>query len=114
MAKESSIACSLEGNELNERLAAIAEIGSDSLIEHDLHGTEHRLRFRSDEATRGRLDRIVAAEAECCSFLDLSLKEEAGELVLSVSAPTGAQALADGLAAAFGAGAGGGRDRSGG
>jgi hypothetical protein len=36
------------------------------------------LRFRSDAATHKRLEEIVAAEAECCSFLGLELDEHGG------------------------------------
>jgi hypothetical protein len=50
---------------------------------------------------RERLEEIVAAEAECCSFLDLALEEQSAELVLSIAAPKGGQAVADELAAAF-------------
>jgi hypothetical protein len=57
--------------------------------------------FRADAATRRRLVEIVAAEAECCSFLELSLDRRGDELVLSIAAPRGAPALADGLAGAF-------------
>lgn len=96
------VACSLAADDLSRRLAAIAEIGADSLSGSDVDGGRHLLRFRADAGTRERLETIVAAEAECCSFLDLSLRADAGELVLSISAPEHAQPLADGLAAAFG------------
>ena len=59
------------------------------------------LRFRKSEEVRRRLEAIVAAEAECCSFLDFSLSEDDGGLVLSITAPTDAEAVADELATAF-------------
>jgi AcrR family transcriptional regulator len=93
--------CSLGAGALEERLAAIAAIGADSLISHHAEDDRHLLCFRADTATRRRLDEIVAAEAECCSSLELSLDQEGDELVLSIAAPRQAQALADGLAAAF-------------
>ncbi len=95
-------ACSLGGGELDQRLAVIAEIGGDSLVSRAVDGDRHLLRFRADSATRRRLEEIIAAEAECCSFLDLSLSEEGGDLVLAIAAPVDGQAFADGLAAAFG------------
>jgi hypothetical protein len=94
-------ACSLGAGALEQRLAAIAEIGAESLISRAVVGGRHLLRFRADEATRRRLEAIVAAEAECCSSLDLSLRERGGELTLSIAAQRDAQALADGLAGAF-------------
>jgi hypothetical protein len=103
MAKETPIACSLEAGELEQRLAAIAAIGADSLIARSVEGDRHLLRFRVDAMTRRRLEGIVAAEKECCSVLDLTLSEKGGELLLSIAAPRDAQALASGLSAAFSA-----------
>lgn len=94
-------ACSLGPGALKQRLAAIAEIGADSLISSQAEDGRRLLRFRADAATRKRLEEIVAAEAECCSSLELSLDQDAGELILSIAAPRHAQALADGLAGAF-------------
>lgn len=96
------IACSLDAGDLKQRLAAIAEIGAESLLGRETDGGRHLLRFRSDAETRRRLEEIVAAEAECCSFLDLTLEERSDELILSVAAPENGQAVADELAAAFG------------
>jgi hypothetical protein len=95
------IACSLGADDLKRRLAAIAEIGAESLLGHETEGARHLLRFRSLATTRRRLEEIVAAEAQCCAFLDLKLEERGDELVLSIEAPEGAQAIADELAATF-------------
>jgi hypothetical protein len=95
------IACSLGASDLERRLTAIAEIGAKSLLGRETDGKRHLLRFRSDAETRQRLEGIVAAEAECCSFLDLTLEEDGSELVLTVAAPEDGQAVADELAAAF-------------
>lgn len=101
MPADKPVACSLGAGGLEQRLAAIAEVGADSLIDRSAEGGRHLLRFRSDTTTRRRLEDIVAAEAECCSFLDLSLVEEGNELVLSIAAPGDGQAIADELAGAF-------------
>jgi hypothetical protein len=106
MPDETPIACSLGAGDLEKRLAAIAEIGAESLIDRNAEGGQHRLRFRSDAGTRQRLERLVAAEAKCCAFLDLSLREEGDDLILSIAAPGDGQTVADELARAF-AGAGG-------
>jgi hypothetical protein len=98
---ENPIACSLGAGALEQRLAAIAEIAADRLISRSGEDGHHLLRFRADAPTRKRLEEIIAAEAECCSFLDLSLNQVGGELILSIAAPRDAQALADGLAGAF-------------
>ena len=44
---------------------------------------------------------FIAAEADCCSFLELSLRERGGELALSIAAPPDGQPIANELAAAF-------------
>lgn len=98
------IACSLGANDLQRRLDEIAEVGAAGLIAHDTENGKQRLRFRSDARTRRRLEEIVAAEAECCSFLDLELTERGGELTLTLSAPGDGQTVADELAAAFAGG----------
>jgi hypothetical protein len=101
MTDQDPVACSLEAGALEQRLAAIAAVGADSLISRHAEAGRHLLRFRAGAATRKRLEQIIAAEADCCSFLDLSLSHEAGELVLSIAAPRDARTLAEGLAGAF-------------
>lgn len=103
MTEGAPIACSLSASDLRQRLDEIAEVGANNLIERSADGERHLLRFRSDPETRRRLEAIVTAEAKCCSFLNLSLAEEDGELVLSVGASQDGQPIADGLAAAFAA-----------
>lgn len=102
MKSDTPAACSLGAGDLEQRLADVAKVGADSLVRRETTAGRHVLRFRADAGTRQRLEEIVAAEAECCAFLDLSLGEREGELVLSIAAPEDSQAVADGLAAAFG------------
>lgn len=101
MSEGNPIACSLSAGDLQERLNEIAAVGADGLIAHGAEGKRHLLRFRASEQLRQRLEAIVAAEARCCSFLDLSLEERGDELVLAVGAPGEGQQVADALAAAF-------------
>jgi hypothetical protein len=101
MTEEGPIACSLAPSDLRQRLQEIAAAGADSLIERGRAGDRHLLRFDSDAETRRRLEAIVAAEAKCCSFLDLSLENQNHDLVLSIGAPQGGQSVADELAGAF-------------
>jgi hypothetical protein len=98
------VACSLGAGDLQARLTEIAEVGAVGLIAHEEDAGRHTLRFRPDPMTRRRLEEIVAAEGECCSFLDLDLAERDGELVLMLAAPKGGQPIADELAVAFAGG----------
>ncbi len=99
------IACSLDASDLSRRLAEIAALGEASLIAHEAEAGTHVLRFRPGEGTQTRLERIVAAERRCCPFLELSLDERGGELLLTVATAPEGQAAAAALAAAFGAAA---------
>jgi hypothetical protein len=101
MSEELPLACSLEAGPLEKRLAAISELGEQSLLGSTVDRDRRVLRFRADANTRERLREIVAAEAECCAFLDLDLSEEDGAVVLTIAAPQGAGEMADGLAATF-------------
>ena len=101
MTPETPIACSLSAEELPARLAQIRAIGDDALIGVTSEGT---LRFRAGDTIRERLEAIIAAESRCCSFLRFELAEHDGELVLSVTAPEGAEPLARDLVDAFAAG----------
>lgn len=95
------IACSLGAGELRRRLEEIAALGADSLSSREADRGRHLVRFRSDPATRRRLEQIVAAETQCCPFLELDLREEGAELVLTIAAPAGAEPVAEELALAF-------------
>lgn len=104
MTDSQPLACSLSAGDLQPRLDEIAAVGGENLIGRALEDGRHVLRFQSDPATRDRLERIVAAESDCCSFLDLTLAERDGELVLTIAAPTDGQFVADDLALAFAGG----------
>ncbi len=106
MAKELPVVCSLEAGDLRARLAEIGEVGAESLIERRTTGGRHLLRFRADARTRERIERIVAAEKECCAFLDLSLARGCCDLILTVGAPEGGQETAAAFALAFAASSG--------
>ena len=97
MSPDTPIACSLNAEELPRRLAEKRAIGADALLEVD----GGALRFRNDETTRARLEEIVAAESECCGFLTFDLRATGDELELRITAPEGADALADDLVGAF-------------
>jgi hypothetical protein len=121
--RELPLACSLDAASMADRLAEMRAIGRDAFlsadkwagfVSHGLTNPAHIaaegessggrrrvLRFRPGAETRRRLERIVAAEAECCPFLGLELREEPGALALAISAPEGAEPVVDGLVEAF-------------
>jgi hypothetical protein len=95
------IACTLGESDLRRRLEQLGALGGDALIAHEGASGIHTLRFRRDEETRHQLEQIVDAEASCCSFLDLTIDERDGELVLTIAASAGGEAVAEALADAF-------------
>ncbi|HXS47998.1 MAG TPA: hypothetical protein VN756_11110 [Solirubrobacterales bacterium] len=101
MPQDLPIVCSLGAGDLEQRLAAIGEIGAKSLVDSEEDAGRHLLRFRPDPGTRERLEAIIEAEGQCCAFLDLALEENGSHLILSVAAPEAGQATADGFAMAF-------------
>ena len=102
------IACSLDRNALMARLVAAAEVGRAGLVSREQVEGQHILRFRADPEIRARLEVIVDAERECCSFLKINLQERGAELELAIAAPAGGEETAAALAAAFDSAAGGG------
>jgi hypothetical protein len=95
------IVCTLGTGDLRQRLEEIAALGAESLLGRAERDGVHTLRFRLDDRTRRRLEEIVAAEAKCCSFLDLDISERDGELLLTLTAPEPGRPVADELALAF-------------
>ena len=76
-------------------------IGKGALVEAETSGPRATLQFQPDAATRERLEAIVAAESECCSFLTFGLAAEEGRLVLTIQAPEGGVPVMQELVDAF-------------
>ena len=95
------LACTLTATEMSLRLAEMAAIGEVALLSADTADRRATLRFRAVADTRERLAAIVAAESECCAFLDMALRDESDALALTISAPPGAEPVLDDLVAAF-------------
>jgi MerR family copper efflux transcriptional regulator len=99
MPSEHPISCSLDARGLTQRLAEMSAIGEAGLLGARLDRGHAVLRFRA--SVQERLARVVAAEAECCPFLDMKLTESSGVLRLTIAAPDGAEAVLRDLVAAF-------------
>ena len=95
------IACSLSAAEYRERLAAISKVGGSSLINVEERPRHTVLHFRYSAKTRDELQTIVAQEATCCAFLDLSLGTSDEELVLRIAAREEARPIVDDLVRSF-------------
>jgi hypothetical protein len=98
---ELPITCTLSPSEVPERLAEMSHLGRAALLDVDRSHARAILRFRAGATTRDRLEAIVAAEARCCAFLDMTVAEDRDALALTITAPAGAELVLDELVAAF-------------
>jgi hypothetical protein len=98
--RELPIACSLDAARLRAREAELAGLGRSLISVSPPEGAPVTLRFTGDQETRERLDRIIAAEAECCPFLDMTVRE-AETLELTIDGPGDAAPVIAGLVEAI-------------
>jgi MerR family transcriptional regulator, copper efflux regulator len=85
------IACSLSAGDRAKRQRELVSLSSRVLGAETTAGGGTLIRLRPDGDTEGRLEQIVAAERECCPFLDLSLGEDSSGLTLLIEGPAGAE-----------------------
>jgi hypothetical protein len=102
MPSELPIACSLDATALPERLAEIGDLGRDALTDVQLDATRARLRFAAGAGIRSRVEAVVAAESECCAFLQMGVGDEPDAVVLTMQSPADAELVLGELVAAFG------------
>src|SRR4051794_408464 len=95
------IACSLSAAERLARLAEMTALGGEALIGIERSDQIATLGFAASPGIADRLAAIVAAESECCAFLRIELGDDAGRLVLTITAPPGGEPVLDDLIAAF-------------
>jgi hypothetical protein len=101
MPSELPIACSLSATELTARLAQIAQLGRDALVDVEPGETHATLRFAAGAGVRERVTSVVAAESACCAFLAMQLRDEPGAIVLDISGPEGTELVVRELVDAF-------------
>ena len=101
MSDSEQVSCSLEPNARSARTAQIVALGRRALIDADIDATTARLRFAADDGVRAELEAIVAAEARCCPFFEMTVGERDGAIELEVFAPDAAQPEFAWLAASF-------------
>jgi hypothetical protein len=98
--RELPIPCSLDAARLQAREAELAALGRSLISVSRPDERPVTVQFTADQETRDRLDRVVAAEAECCPSLDLRVRE--GEtLELTIDGPGDAAPVIDGLVEAI-------------
>jgi hypothetical protein len=89
------IACTLTGSDFQARVAAIAELARDSLLDYWRHDLELRLTYAP--AAVARVREVVRNEQACCGFLAFDLREKPEEVELTIVAPVEARDAAEAL-----------------
>jgi MerR family copper efflux transcriptional regulator len=91
------ITCSLTAEASGDRERDWKELLSRALISRTPAVGGVRVELQSLPDVRGELDRLMAAETECCPFLTMSVETTAARLALTVSAPPLAAAILEQL-----------------
>jgi hypothetical protein len=84
----SRIACALIGPAQRQRHGEWAALGRRALIARAAHPNGIRLRYCETGTTQAELERLIALEAECCTFLSFDLARAGEDRVLTVTGPS--------------------------
>jgi len=95
------IACTLNATDLRARGEELRALGRDALLDATEDEGRAVLRFRADPSVGKRVEAIVAAESECCAFLDFEVVHGPDTTVLTISAPNGGAEMVHELVAAL-------------
>lgn len=85
------IACTLSPDGLAARRSWVDALAADALLDRAATASGLRVRLLDTPDVERRVRELVAAESQCCPFLDIELGREDGALVLYVSGPEGAE-----------------------
>jgi hypothetical protein len=100
---EIPIACTLDPAQMRRRGEDIRAIGRRALAAVERGERQVTLRFRPAHETRERVEALVAAEAECCAFLDFTVAEEQGAILVTIVSPPAGEPVMHELADLFAA-----------
>jgi len=87
------IACSLSATDMRQRQSEIARLASGSLRSRTAIDGGQRLAFAVNDDTADQIDRLVAAEAECCPFLRMDVRRDGELVIVDVTGPADAQPI---------------------
>ena len=103
IAETPPIACTLAPAAFKDRLAWISALNRDALRRHERRDLRLHLRYAPE--ARDRVREMVRNEQACCAFLSFDLREQPGEISLTITAPEAARESVDLLFEPFLAGA---------
>jgi hypothetical protein len=87
------IACSLPAADFQLRKQDAAQIAREALRSREPLAGGTRLTFAASGDTERNLRELIAAEADCCSFLRFELDRDGETLLLDVTGPDDAQPI---------------------
>lgn len=87
------IACSLSATDMRQRQSDIARLAAASLRSRTAIDGGQRLAFSADGDTADQIDRLVAAEAECCPFLRMDVRRDGELVIVDVTGPVDAEPI---------------------
>jgi MerR family transcriptional regulator, copper efflux regulator len=90
------LACTLKGADLSGRLRAWSQVVARATSRRVEHGRVVAT-YPNDAQLLGRLRELIAAEADCCSFLDFRLEETPDAIVIELRLPEGVPASIAGV-----------------
>jgi hypothetical protein len=91
------IACTLTADQFDDRAREIADLAHDSVLQRRPLPGGVRLTFQAGEDTARRLHDLVAAESQCCAFLEMDLRASETRLELDITGPEDARPIIDDL-----------------
>ena len=86
MTNDEVLACSLSGPELIERVARWRRVTTKATSRR-IEGGRMVSTYPRDEELVGELRALIAAEAECCSFMRFDVDERADDVRIELSVP---------------------------
>jgi hypothetical protein len=84
---EIPIACTLDRAKMRQRGKDIRALGRAALMSVERGERHVVIHFRSDPEIRERVEELVAAESECCAFLDFTIAHERDATVVTIVSP---------------------------
>jgi hypothetical protein len=97
MSTELPIACTLSPDGFAARMSLIDALAADGLITRAATAHGVRVRLRDTPEIERRVRELVAAESECCAFLDFTLGRDDDAIVLEIAGPDEARPVIDGF-----------------
>jgi hypothetical protein len=92
--REIPIACTLDRAKMRQRGEDLRALGRAALTAVERGERHVALRFRPHPGIRERVEQLVAAESQCCAFLDFTITHERDATVVTiVSPPDGAPVM---------------------